>query len=153
MKYLVQSHLWVLGERVARLATLSALLTAAPVLVYSQTAAQKSIHAPVQKSERPNAAPKVATPAEFPSYHAPRNADGNPDFEGIWQAFVTADIDIQDHGAQAGPRPDILGAYGAWPGGQGIVEGGEIPYKPEALAKKKENAEKRMVVTITSDPH
>ena len=44
-----------------------------------------------------------------------------------------------------------MGAYGAWPGGQGIVEGGEIPYKPEALAKKKANAEKRMVVNITSD--
>ena len=44
-----------------------------------------------------------------------------------------------------------MGAYGAWPGGQGIVEGGEIPYKPEALAKKKANAENRMVVNITSD--
>ena len=33
------------------------------------------------------------------------------------------------------------------------MEGGEIPYKPEALAKKKENAEKRMVVNITSDDH
>jgi hypothetical protein len=72
---------------------------------------------------------------------------------GIWQAFVTADIDIQDHDAQAGPHPDIMGAYGAWPGGQGIVEGGEIPYKPEALAQKKANADKRMVVNITSDPH
>ncbi|PYU29900.1 MAG: hypothetical protein DMG31_15470 [Acidobacteria bacterium] len=78
-------------------------------------------------------------------------ADGKPDLNGLWQAFVTADIDVQDHDAQAGPHPEIMGAYGAWPGGQGIVEGGGIPYKPEALAKKKENAEKRMVVNITSD--
>ena len=96
---------------------------------------------------------KVPTPGQFPAYKAPRTADGKPDFNGIWQSFVTADIDLQDHDAQAGPHPDVMGAYGAWPGGQGIVEGGEIPYKPEALAKKKENAEKRMVVNITSDPH
>jgi hypothetical protein len=96
---------------------------------------------------------KSPTPGEFPAYHPPRTPDGKPDVNGIWQAFVTADIDIQDHDAQAGPHPDIMGAYGAWPPGQGIVEGGEIPYKPEALAKKKENAQKRMVVNITSDPH
>ena len=96
---------------------------------------------------------RVPTPGQFPPYKAPRTADGKPNFNGIWQAFVTANIDVQDHDAQAGPHPDTLGAYGAWPGGQGIVEGGEIPYKPEALAKKKANAEKRMVVNITSDPH
>jgi hypothetical protein len=96
---------------------------------------------------------RVATPGQFPPYKAPRRADGKPDFSGIWQAFVTADIDVQAHDAQAGPHPEIMGAYGAWPGGQGIVEGGEIPYKPDALAKRKENAEKRMVVNITSDPH
>ena len=66
---------------------------------------------------------------------------------------MTADIDVQDHDAQAGPHPDTMGAYDDVTGGQGIVEGGEIPYKPEALAKKKENAEKRMVVNVTSDDH
>jgi len=96
---------------------------------------------------------KVPTPGQFPPYKAPRTADGKPDFNGIWQSLVTANVDIQDHDAQPGPHPDTMGAYGAWPGGQGIVEGGEIPYKPEALAKKKANAEKRMVVNITSDPH
>ena len=34
-----------------------------------------------------------------------------------------------------------LGAVGAVPPGMGVVEGDEIPYKPEALAKKKENQE------------
>src|ERR1700740_547741 len=94
---------------------------------------------------------KIPTPGQFPAYKAPRTPDGKPDFSGIWQAFVTADIDVQDHDAQAGPHPDFMGAYGAWPGGQGIVEGDEIPYKPEALAQKKANAENRMVVNITSD--
>ena len=35
-----------------------------------------------------------------------------------------------------------LGAVGSVPPGMGVVEGGAIPYKPEALAKKKENQEK-----------
>ena len=34
-----------------------------------------------------------------------------------------------------------LGAVGAVPPGIGVVEGGEIPYKPEALATKKKNQE------------
>ena len=46
-----------------------------------------------------------------------------------------------------------MGVWGAGPGGQSIVEGGEIPYRPEALAKKKENFEKRMAVKVTNDPH
>ena len=34
-----------------------------------------------------------------------------------------------------------LGAVGAVPPGMGVVEGGEIPYKPDALAKKRDNQE------------
>jgi hypothetical protein len=94
---------------------------------------------------------QVAAGGQFPPYTAPRTADGKADLNGIWQAFVTANIDILDHGAQPGPRPEIMGSYGAWAAGQSIVEGGEIPYRPEALAKKRENAEKRMMVNITSD--
>ena len=77
--------------------------------------------------------------APFPPYRATHMADGHPDLNGIWQAFVTANFDIQDHEAQPGPHPEIMGAYGAEPAGQSIVEGGEIPYQPWALAKKKEN--------------
>ena len=99
------------------------------------------------------AAGQAATAGQFPpSYRAPRNpADGKADLNGIWEAFVTANIDIQDHEAQPGPHPDSMGAYGAWPAGQGIVEGGEIPYRPEALAKKKENVANRTVAKIFSD--
>jgi hypothetical protein len=88
----------------------------------------------------------------FPAYRPPRMADGHPDLNGIWQALVfSANWDLQDHEAQPGPRPEINGAYGAGPAGQSIVEGGEIPYKPEALAKKKANFEKRMVVDVSDD--
>jgi len=125
------------------------LFGCAPVAVQAQTSAQQP---PARNAATPAAAAaKIPTPGEFPAYKPPHTADGKPDFNGIWQSLVTADIDIQDHDAQAGPHPDIMGAYGAWPGGQGIVEGGEIPYKPEALAKKKANAEKRMAINITSD--
>src|SRR2546428_787279 len=94
---------------------------------------------------------KTATPGEWPAYKAPLTTDGKPNLNGIWQAFVTADIDVLDHDAQPGPHPEVMGAYGAWPGGQGIVEGGEIPYKPGALAMKKANADNRMVIHITPD--
>jgi hypothetical protein len=68
--------------------------------------------------------------------------DGKPNFTGLWQSITPANWDIQDHIAQPGPFYQ-LGAVGAIPGGQGIVEGGEIPYRPEALAKKKENLANR----------
>ena len=89
---------------------------------------------------------------QFPAtYRAPRLADGRPDLNGIWQALVTANWDMQDHEAQAGPHPELSGAYAAGPAGQSIIEGGEIPYKPDALAKKKANFENRLKVDVSSD--
>jgi hypothetical protein len=79
--------------------------------------------------------------------NVPRMPDGKPNFTGLWQALGTADWDIRDHSAQPGPSYQ-LGAIGAIPAGQGIVEGGEIPYKPEAAAKQKENFKNR----LTLDP-
>src|SRR5213594_2184021 len=89
--------------------------------------------------------PAPARAPTFPAYQAPHRADGHPDLSGIWQAFVTANWDLQDHEAQPGPHPELLGAYGAGPAGQSIVEGGVIPYQAWALAKKKENYEKRLM--------
>jgi hypothetical protein len=76
------------------------------------------------------------------AYRAPRTPDGKPNISGIWQAMNTANWDLQDHSAQAGPMWQ-LGAIGAEPAGQGVVEGNEIPYQPAAAAKKKENLANR----------
>src|SRR5579862_2688494 len=81
------------------------------------------------------------------AYRGPRTPDGKPDLNGIWQAMNTANWDIQPHSAAPG-RVVTLGAEDAEPAGIGIVEGGEIPYLPAALAKKKDNFEKR----LTADP-
>jgi len=75
--------------------------------------------------------------AQTPSSTLPRTPDGKPDLSGIWQVMNTAAWDIQDHTAQKGV-----------PAGVGVVVGGEIPYKPEALAKKRENYANR----ATADP-
>jgi len=85
-------------------------------------------------------------PTSPPAYRAPRMADGHPDLNGIWQAMVTANWDLQDHDAQPGPHPEVMGAYGAGPAGQSVIEGGEIPYKPEAAAKQKENLKNRLLL-------
>ena len=80
-------------------------------------------------------------------YRAPRlPGTSHPDLTGIWQAFVTANWSLEDHGADAGPFPTTLGMWGAQPPGQSIVEGGEIPYRPEALAKREANFARRLEV-------
>jgi len=81
------------------------------------------------------------------AYRAPRTPDGKADLNGIWEAVNTANWDLQDHAAHQGPAI-ALGASFSIPAGIGVVEGTEIPYKPEALAKKKENATN----WLTSDP-
>jgi len=93
----------------------------------------------------------LADGQQFPAYRAPHMTDGHPDLNGVWQSLVTANWDLQDHEAQAGPHPEIMGEYGAGPGGQSIVEGGEIPYQPSALARKKQNFENRSKVDVSSD--
>jgi len=92
--------------------------------------------------------------AQTPGYRVPRLPDGKPDFNGIWQSLNEANYDIEMHMArpalavQPGPYGPVpaapvlaLGAVGSVPPGVGVVEGGEIPYQPWALAKKKENQE------------
>jgi len=73
--------------------------------------------------------------------------DGHPDLGGIWQYMGTANWDLQDHPAEPGPMWQ-MGAIGAVPAGQTVVEGGDIPYLPAAAAKKKQNFENRR----TQDP-
>jgi len=85
----------------------------------------------------------------------------HPDLNGIWQAMNEADYDLEAHNARPamavrpgpyGPVPATpvlaLGAVGAVPPSLGVVEDGQIPYKPEALAQKKKNQED----WLNSDP-
>ena len=77
----------------------------------------------------------------------------HPNLNGVWQAVNEANWDLEGHasraarllspgvpgGAEVPAAPVLaLGASGGVPGSLGVVEG-EIPYKPEALAQKKDN--------------
>jgi hypothetical protein len=90
-------------------------------------------------------------PATAAAPRLPR-VGGKPDLNGIWQAINTANWDLETHGPRPAlamrpgpivpvPAKEVLafGAVGAVPGGLGVVDGGEIPYKPEARKKKEEN--------------
>ena len=78
------------------------------------------------------------------SYKAPRIAGGAPNLNGFWQALNTANWDLEEHGAQASPYPELLGAYLAQPAGLSVVDGGTIPYRPEALVKRARFRENRL---------
>lgn len=90
--------------------------------------------------------------AQDQPYEPQRLTDGRPDFNGIWQALNEANYDLEAHTARPAmavidgsygplPAPDVLrlGAVGAVPGSLGVVDGGSIPYRPEALQTKNEN--------------
>ena len=98
------------------------------------------------------AAVAIGVPAagQAPAYRAPRASDGHPDLNGVWQALNEANYDIEAHNARpalalrAGPYGPVpaapvlaLGAIGSVPPGLGVVEGGELPYRPDALAQKR----------------
>jgi len=89
----------------------------------------------------------TAVAGQAPVYRAPRAADGNPNFNGIWQALNEANWDIEGHAAAPG-LVTALGAAATVAPGPGVVDGGPIPYQPAATARKKENFEKR----LTLDP-
>ena len=97
-------------------------------------------------------APSVV--AQTPTtYKAPRTPDGQPDISGIWQAFPGANWNVEEHGTRASGLESIVGTYLSQPAGLGVVEGGQIPYKPEALARRDKSYETRLAYDPTySDP-
>jgi hypothetical protein len=73
----------------------------------------------------------------------PRATDGHPDLSGVWQTLNTAHWNLEPH-VSAYPVVIELGAQFAVPPGQGVVEGGTIPYLPEALAERQRRFENRL---------
>jgi hypothetical protein len=69
----------------------------------------------------------------------PAKIGGKPNMNGIWQAIGSAYWNLEDHSAAGLSNFSQLGAIAAMPAGQSVVEGGTIPYKPEALAQREEN--------------
>lgn len=65
----------------------------------------------------------------------PRLANGQPDFNGLWQAMGNAHWNIEPSAADFPPLAE-LGAWGASPASLGVVVGGEIPYLPAARLKQ-----------------
>ena len=112
--------------------------------------------ADTQNSEGATAVPVAAASSDIP-----RGPDGKPDLNGIWQVLSTANNNLEAAPAKAAfalvpgdfvpvPAPEILalGAVGSVPASFGVVEGGTIPYKPEALAQRQTNQE----AWLTADP-
>jgi hypothetical protein len=140
-----------IGNLVAASAAVVAALLVSITLVSGQGAQTK---APAPAAPAPAARGQAAAPAATPargqaSQTAPRpvRVAGKPNFNGLWQALSGANWDIQDHSTEPGPFYQ-LGAIMAVPAGQGIVEGNEIPYRPEALEQRKLNRLNRW----TADP-
>ena len=69
-------------------------------------------------------------PAKTQTYTPPMTADGHPDFEGIWQPRTS--------GAAYSILPHKGGFFLGAESKTGVVDGGELPYQPWALAKVKE---------------
>ncbi len=103
----------------------------------------------------------IASSARAQRVVLPRTASGKPDLNGIWQVLNTANYDLEAHSAKPAlamrpgpvvpvPAKEVIafGAVGAIPSGLGVVVGGEIPYLPAGLLKKKDNQEH----WLTRDP-
>jgi hypothetical protein len=72
-----------------------------------------------------------ARQAPQPAYVPPKTPDGQPDLQGVWRVWNLAKYDVEPHSASQGV-----------PAGPGVIvdpPDGLIPYKPWALARKKEN--------------
>jgi hypothetical protein len=150
-----------IGRFAVAVAAVVTILSVSIALVSAQggqTKAPAPTAAPAARGQATTpAAPAAATP---PRGQAPAPArgqanagiprmsqGGKPNFTGLWQSLSGANWDIQDHSSEPGPFYQ-LGAEFDIPAGQGIVDGNEIPYRPEALEQRKKNRLNRW----TADP-
>jgi len=97
--------------------------------------------------------PATAKPAAAkPASGAIPRVGGHPNFSGVWSVMNSANWNLEPHAASAAPElragPVVpvpakaivaLGAVGSVPAGMGVVQGGTIPYTPEALATRQDN--------------
>jgi hypothetical protein len=89
------------------------------------------------QAQRGASAPRAPAAPGTSTYNGPRTPDRKPDLNGIWQVLGTAHWNLEAHSASEGV-----------PAGFSVVEGGTIPYRPQALAKRNENFHNR----LTADP-
>ncbi len=78
----------------------------------------------------------ITAQGQTKAYTAPRLADGKPDLNGIWEVRTKVDADLESK-----------------VNGKNIIvdpADGKIPYKAEALAKKKDNLQKRAAMDPVS---
>jgi hypothetical protein len=133
------------------------IATAAAGAVFALAATRPAGQAPAGRGAAPAGRGAAAQPpargaaqpaARGGGGRVPHNAwDGKPNMNGVWEAQNTANWDLQDHAAAPGPFYQ-LGAIGAVPPGQTVVEGGDIPYLPAAAEQKRKNYVNRW----TEDP-
>ena len=143
-----------MGIRFRGLMTATIATAAVGAVFTLADSARRGRRPPAAGPRRPAAGRPLSRRLEAPSpprggaSRAPRNAwDGKPNMNGVWQAINTANWDLQDHAAAPGPFYQ-LGAIGAVPPGQTVVEGGDIPYLPAAAEQKRKNYINR----LTEDP-
>ncbi len=118
------------GHSARRIALCAALLLAACSPAQDQEAAEAT--APAAQTSTGSADSDTNTTAT-------ETASTSPDLSGIWQAMNTAHWDLEGHTARKMPVTGVIGAHGAMLAGIGVVVGGSIPYRPEALAKRDGN--------------
>jgi len=74
----------------------------------------------------------AGAPAWAQAGEIPRLVDGHPDFSGAWQTLSEADYDLEPHAGRRDAPPS-----------PGVIEGGAIPYREDALAQRQHNFESR----------